>query len=1180
MIKLPQRLLRPSLLRTIAIASRAKTYATSSSSSSSSSRVPPFKKILVANRGEIAIRVFRAGEELGLKTVGIYSHEDRFQLHRTKADESYLVGKGKSPVQAYLDYPDIIRIAQECGADAIHPGYGFLSERREFAESCKNAGIVFIGPPVSALETFGDKTKARNLAQSIGVPVIPGTEKPVTSVEEALTAAKKIGFPVMLKATMGGGGRGMRKVMAEDEFVDAFERASSEAKQAFGDGSMFIEKFVQNPRHIEVQILADQHGNITHLYERDCSIQRRHQKVVEIAPAPNMSNELRERLVTDAIKLARASKYVNAGTVEFLLDTTTGHYYFIEVNPRIQVEHTVTEQVTGKDIVQSQIRIAAGQNLHDMGLRQSEIHPSGYAIQCRVTTENPRNGFQPDNGVLNVFRTAEGMGIRLDSSGYQGGIITPHYDSMLCKVTSYCETFESAAQKLHRALVEFRVRGVQTNIPFLANVLKHDDFLSYKKVNTSFIETHPELMKFVISRDRATKLVNYLADVVINGPPTPLITKVPPGRTLPMIPNVPKEKCTTGWKYILQQKGPAGFAKAIRSHRGLLLTDTTWRDAHQSLLATRLRTYDINKISHQTSHIFHNLLSIENWGGATYDVTMRFLHECPWERLAEMRERVPNVPFQMLLRGANAVGYSNYPDNVVQRFCREAVRQGMDIFRIFDSLNYVDNMKLGMDAVGEAGGVIEAAICYSGDLTDPKKMKYTLDYYLNIARQLVDHGVHILAVKDMAGLLKPEAATILIGALRREFPDVPIHVHTHDTAGTGVASMMAAYKAGADIVDVAIDSMSGMTSQPAMGAIIHQKDLNCGIDLDGFTQLNDYWEVVRTHYAPFESTIKSGSAEVYDHEMPGGQYTNLQFQAQSLGLAAEWPAIKKAYASANRALGDIVKVTPSSKVVGDLAQFMVQNKLSEQDLVERAESLSLPGSVVEFLEGNLGQPYGGFPEPLRSRVVKSSARVMNGRPGADMEPFNFEGLQEQLTTKYGEPMSEGDLLSAAQYPKVFEDFMTSKERYGPVSVLPTPLFLSGLQVGEEVNIEIESGKTLVVQLCAKGERDKDGNVALYFQVNGQPRTIVVRDRAVAAKIVHRPKADPTRTGSVGAPMNGAVVGVRVRDNDVVAINQPLVVLSAMKMETIVKAPVAGRVKTVNVQKGDEVKAGDLLLNIL
>lgn len=1139
----------------------------------------PIRKLLCANRGEIAIRVFRAATELGCRTVAIFSYEDRVNLHRYKADEGYLIGQGKNPVAAYLGIDEIIEVALENKIDAIHPGYGFLSERADFARACEEAGIAFVGPSSETIERLGDKTTARKLAKQAGVPVVPGTDGAV-DLESAREFVAEHGLPVIVKAAFGGGGRGMRVVRQAEELERALELAESEAASAFGDGTVFVERYLEAPRHIEVQILADGEGNVIHLFERDCSVQRRHQKVVEMAPAVGLDPEVRERILDDAVKLAETAGYRNAGTAEFLVESS-GQHYFIEVNPRIQVEHTVTEEVTGVDLVQAQIRIAGGASLADLGLEAGKIGLRGNAVQCRVTTEDPTSGFQPDTGRIEAYRAGGGMGIRLDSgSGYSGARVSPHYDSLLVKVTAHALDFDAAVAKLRRALAEFRVRGVKTNLPFLAAVLRHPTFLS-GDARTNFIDTTPELFQFPPRRNRGQRLLRFLGEVIVNGPPVPSANTDPPARVAPEVPPVPRgSRPPEGWRRVFLENGPKAFAQRVRDHKGLLITDTTWRDAHQSLLATRVRTKDLAAVAPATARTLASCYSLEMWGGATFDVALRFLRECPWDRLERLRELVPNIPFQMLLRGANAVGYTNYPDNVVFRFVKVAKERGIDVFRIFDCLNYVENLKLGIDAVGEAGGVIEATICYTGDVSDPSRTKYGIDYYIDLAGQLSDLGIHILAIKDMAGLLKPAAARRLVSTLRRAFPYLPIHVHTHDTAGTGVASMLACADAGADVVDVALSAMSGLTSQPAMSPIVAELsggERDTGIELGSIGELNGYWEQVRGLYAPFESGLKSGSSDVYSHEMPGGQYTNLQFQAQSLGLAGRWQSIQRAYSQANQLLGDLIKVTPSSKVVGDLAQFMVQNDLDAESVVDQAETLSFPQSVLEFFQGHLGQPYGGFPEPFRTRALRGLP-IMEGRPGATLEPFDFASLESSLEATWGEKPAETDLLSAALYPAVYQEYMEFRQKFSDVSVVPTRSFLAPLDVGEEIHVEIERGKTLVVKLLAVSELNGDER-EVFFELNGQPRSIRVKDLAANVTEVVREKAAPDDPGSVGAPMPGGVVEIQVAVGESVAKGDSLVVLSAMKMETAVASPVAGKVKRLTVAEGDMVEAGDLLVVI-
>lgn len=1144
----------------------------------------PIRSVLVANRGEIAIRVFRACTELGIRSVAIYSEQDKMQMHRQKADEGYMVGRGLPPVQAYLNIPEIIQVAKENDVDAIHPGYGFLSERSDFAQAVIDAGIRFIGPSPKVVQQMGDKVAARQAAIEAGVPIVPGTDGPVRTTDEAMEFCMKHGLPVIFKAAYGGGGRGMRVVRQMEEVRESFERASSEAKAAFGDGAMFIEKFIERPRHIEVQLLGDQAGNVVHLYERDCSVQRRHQKVVEIAPAPRLDPKVRNKMTDYAVKLAKHVGYSNAGTVEFLADES-GNFYFIEVNARLQVEHTVTEEITGIDLVQSQVRIAEGITLPELGMTQEKIIPQGFAIQCRVTTEDPAKSFQPDTGRIEVFRSGEGMGIRLDgASAFAGAIISPYYDSLLVKVIAHAADLQSSCAKMNRALREFRVRGVKTNIPFLLNVLENQKFLN-GNVDTYFIDENPQLFQFHPSQNRAQKLLNYLGTVLVNGPSTPLATPLKPADIKPHVPQIalgimdpPK-----GFRHIYKEQGPEAFAKAIRQHKGVLLMDTTFRDAHQSLLATRVRSHDLLTISPFVAHKFNQLYSLENWGGATFDVALRFLHECPWERLEDMRKAIPNIPFQMLLRGANAVGYTNYPDNVVYKFCELAVQTGVDVFRVFDSLNYLPNLIVGMEAVGKAGGIIEAAISYTGDVSDPNRTKYNLKYYTDLADQLVKAGTHVLSIKDMAGLLKPKAASMLIDAIRQKHPDVPIHIHTHDTAGVGVASMLACVRSGADVIDVAVDSMSGMTSQPSMGAVVaalQGTPNDTHFDLNDVSEYSAYWEQTRTLYAPFEctTTMKSGNADVYLNEIPGGQYTNLQFQTYSLGLGQFFEDVKKAYREANLLLGDIIKVTPSSKVVGDLAQFMVQNKLSSEDVLNKAEELSFPKSVVEFLQGAIGEPHGGFPEPFRSKVLKDMPRV-KGRPGAGLEPLDFAKLKKDLQESHPH-ITDKDVMSAALYPSVTNDYLSFREQFGPVDKLETRIFLTGPKVGEEFDVTIEKGKTLAIKTLAVAEDlTKNGEREVFFEMNGQLRSVFIKDKEAVKELHVHPKVAKGDKNQIGAPMPGTIIDIRVKVGDTVEKGAPLIVLSAMKMEMVVQAPKAGKIKTLDVNQGMRVEGDDLLLSI-
>ncbi|XP_026331832.1 pyruvate carboxylase, mitochondrial-like [Hyposmocoma kahamanoa] len=1144
----------------------------------------PIKSVLVANRGEIAIRVFRACAELGIRSVAIYSEQDRLMMHRRKATESYLIGKGMTPIEAYLSIPEIIRVAKQNDVDAVHPGYGLLSERADFAQAVIDAGMRFIGPSPKVMQQMGDKVAARKAAIDAKVPVVPGTDGPVTTKKEAHDFCKEHGLPVILKAAYGGGGRGMRIVRGIDEAESQFEMASSEALRAFGNGAMFIERYLERPRHIEIQLIGDKAGNVIHLFERECSVQRRHQKVVEIAPAPNLDPKVRQQMFDYAVHLLKFVSYENAGTAEFLLDNK-GNIYFIEVNARLQVEHTVTEEVTGVDIVQTQIKVAEGVTLPELGLEQKKVDVQGFAIQCRVTTEDPANNFQPSTGRIEEFKTGEGIGIRLDSSGPGPGvIIAPYYDSLLIKVISHAPNLRKSALTLARALREFRIDGVKTNIPFILNVLEHEKFLT-GNLDTSFIEENPELFNFKSRRNRDRKLLYYLANVLVNGPISTLGTNIAPADIEPFIPPVlaGSSEVPKGFRQILKSGGPEAFAKSVRNHEHLLLMDTTFRDAHQSLLATRVRTRDLLAVAPYVAHNFNGLYSVENWGGATFDVALRFLNECPWERLAEMRQLIPNIPFQMLLRGASAVGYTNYPDNAIYKFCELAVKTGMDVFRVFDALNYLPNLTVGMDAVGKAGGVIEAAVAYTGDVSDPNKDKYNIKYYLNLVEELVKRGTHVLAIKDMAGLLKPQAAKLLIGAIRDKHPEVPIHVHTHDTAGAGVAAMLACAEAGADVVDVAIDSMSGITSQPSMGAVVASlqgTQFDTKIPLTKVTQYSAYWEQARTLYAPFECTVtmKSGNADVYMNEIPGGQYTNLQFQAFSLGLGNQFEEVKKAYREANLVLGDIIKVTPTSKVVGDLAQFMVQNKLTAKDVEAKAGELSFPQSVIEYLQGQIGIPHGGFPEPFRSKVLKDQKKS-EGRVGEHLKPLDFDKLKKDLQSKFPN-VTDYDVMSAAMYPKVTEDYLKNRDKYGPVKYLDTKTFFIGPALGKLMEVPIERGKTIDVKaLSVSDEISVTGEREVFFEINGQLRSVMIRDETASKSLKIHPKAVKENPNHVGAPMPGTVIAVKVKVGDKIEKGTPIVVLSAMKMEVAVQAPKGGTVASIAVTVGQKLDGDDLICTI-
>ncbi|MFJ8238059.1 pyruvate carboxylase [Ureibacillus sp. NPDC094379] len=1137
------------------------------------------KKVLVANRGEIAIRVFRALTELNLKTVAIYSREDSGSYHRYKADESYLVGAGKKPIDAYLDIEGIIAIAKSCGADAIHPGYGFLSENLEFAQRCEQEGLVFIGPESRHLDMFGDKVKAREQAIQADIPVIPGTDGPVQSLEEVKRFADTYGYPIMIKAALGGGGRGMRMVEHAEDIASAYERAKSEAKAAFGSDEVYVEKCIIQPKHIEVQIIGDNYGNIIHLYERDCSIQRRHQKVVEIAPSISLSEELRNRICDAAVKLMKNVGYVNAGTVEFLV--AGDDFYFIEVNPRIQVEHTITEMITGIDIVQTQIHIADGKSLlsEEVGIpEQQDIPLFGYAIQSRVTTEDPLNHFMPDTGKLQVYRSSGGFGVRLDAgNGFQGAVVTPYYDSLLVKVSTWGTTFKQAAEKMNRNLREFRIRGVKTNIPFLENVVTHPKFLS-GEFNTNFIDTTEELFNFKLPRNRGSKLLNYIGNVTVNGFPS-VESKSKPIFTKPVVPSILIPEELSGTKQILDTQGAEGLVKWIREQEDVLLTDTTMRDAHQSLLATRMRTADMLAVSKQTAAGMKDFFSLEMWGGATFDVAYRFLKEDPWKRLEQLRKEIPNVLFQMLLRGANAVGYKNYPDNVIREFISQSAETGIDVFRIFDSLNWIKSMEVSIEAVRDVGKVAEAAICYTGDILNDNRAKYTVQYYKDMAKELEQAGAHILAIKDMAGLLKPEAAYRLISELK-DVTTLPIHLHTHDTSGNGIYTYVRAIDAGVDIIDTALGSMSGLTSQPSANSLayaISGTERQVRVDIDSLESLSDYYEEVRKFYSEFESGMVSPHSEVYVHEMPGGQYSNLQQQAKAVGLGARWEEVKNMYGRVNLMFGDIVKVTPSSKVVGDMALFMVQNDLDEQSVIERGATLDFPASVIELFQGYLGQPHGGFPEELQ-KVILKEREAITVRPGELLPAVDFEALRLMLEEKYpNREITEHDCISHALYDKVFEDYIAAEEQFGDISVLDTATFIYGLKLGEEINVEIEKGKTLIIKLVSIGEAQHDGTRVLYFELNGQSRELIIQDSHVKTTGTAAVKADPSNPNQIGATMPGTVLKVVVPKGSSVKRGDHLLITEAMKMETTVQAPRDGIISDIYVIEGDSISTGDLLI---
>jgi pyruvate carboxylase len=1149
--------------------------------------VLPIRKLLVANRSEIAIRVFRSAHELGIRTVAIYSHEDRFALHRFKADEAYRVGKPGEPIRAYLDIPGIVRLAREHDVDAVHPGYGFLSENAGFARACREAELIFVGPRAEVLEQLGDKVVARHIARKAGVPILGGTDSAVKDNAEAHRLAEQLGYPVIVKAAFGGGGRGMRIAPSADKLDDALDQARREAGVAFGMPDVFLERYVTRARHIEVQLLGDRHGGLVHLFERDCSVQRRHQKVVEVAPAPNLDPALRQRILDAALTVGRAVGLDNAGTVEFLVDADRGEFFFIEVNPRIQVEHTVTEQVTGYDLVRAQVLVAQGHALADpeIGLGSTEgMRTYGYAIQCRLTTENPANNFLPDYGRLSTYRSSGGVGIRLDAgSAFTGAVITPFYDSLLVKLTTHGLRFSDAARRMERSLQEFRVRGVKTNIPFLINLVTHPGFLA-GACTTRFIDETPELFDLPQRQDRATKLLSYIAERIVNGhsdvtgerpaavPPSP------PGAAGAYISPTRPAVVPPGTRDKLRELGPEKFAQWVLAQQRLLLTDTTFRDAHQSLLATRMRTHDMLRIAPYYAARLADLFSLEMWGGATFDTSMRFLKESPWERLTELRERVPNILFQMLLRSASAVGYTNYPDNVVIAFVKESADAGIDLFRIFDALNGLPNLALAIDAVRNTGKLCEAAICYTGDLLDPSRPKYDLKYYVDLAKKLERRGANLLAIKDMAGLCKPYAAQRLVRALKQEV-GIPIHFHTHDCAGGQVASLLLAAAEGVSVVDGAMAPLSGMTSQPSLYALIEA--LRFGprdpkVDLEALEEASDYWEAVRRLYAAFETGQLAPTADVYENEMPGGQYTNLYHQAAALGLEERWREVCRTYAEVNRMFGDVIKVTPTSKVVGDMALFMVGNNLTADDVREGERDLAFPESVVEFFEGRLGEPPGGFPETLQKRVLRGRQPI-RGRPGESLPPADFDATRQELERLVGREPSPQEVVTHLLYPRVFPEFAAHQAKYSDTSVLPTPTFFYGLETGEEVSIDIEQGKTLIVKFQAVGEPHEDGSRTVFFELNGHPREVQVLDRALAGQVVPRRKAEPGNPRQVGAPMPGLVVRVLVAEGEQVAAGQKLFSLEAMKMETTLYAEQAGMVAEVLVHAGSQVEAGDLLL---
>ncbi|WP_217915788.1 pyruvate carboxylase [Miltoncostaea marina] len=1140
------------------------------------------RKLLVANRSEIAIRVFRAATELGLRTVAIYSLEDRFALHRFKADEAYQVGKGADPVRAYLGIEDIIRVARDADVDAIHPGYGFLAENPDLAEACVREGILWVGPPRGVMERLGNKVEARALAGRAGVPTMPATGALPDDPAEVRRLAGEVGYPLMVKASWGGGGRGMRVVASPAELDDAVATGRREARAAFGNDEVFLERLVERAWHIEVQVLADAHGGVVHLFERDCTIQRRHQKVVEIAPSPRLAPERRDAICDAAVRLMREARYLCAGTVEFLVDAETGEFFFIEVNPRVQVEHTVTEVVTGIDIVKAQIRLAQGATIgsRESGVpAQADIGLRGSAMQCRITTEDPENHFIPDYGRITAYREATGFGIRLDGgTAYSSAVITPFYDSLLEKVTAWATTHEESIRRMDRALREFRIRGVKTNLPFLEALISHPRFLA-GDYTTRFIDETPELFRFRPRRDRATRLLSFIAEVLVNGNPEVAGRPRPAHARRPVIPDVPRlPDEPRGTRDLLRELGPERFAAWMRDEPRLLLTDTTFRDAHQSLLATRVRTHDlVGPAAYYARHL-PQLFSLEAWGGATFDVAMRFLREDPWDRLAQLRERVPNVLLQMLLRASNAVGYTNYPDNVVRYFVRQAAEGGIDLFRVFDSLNWVPNMRVAMEAVLESGALLEAAICYTGDLTDPSRTKYDLAYYVRMARELEGAGAHVLGIKDMAGLCKPEAARLLVRALREE-TGLPVHFHTHDTSGIAAASVLAAAEAGVDAADAAMDPMSGLTSQPNLGAIVEALrggPRDTGLAREPLARVAEYWEAVRTHYAGFESDMRAGASEVYEHGMPGGQYTNLRQQARALGIEARWREVARAYAEVNEMFGDIVKVTPTSKVVGDLAVYMVTNGLTREQVLDPDHEVAFPESVVEYFHGDLGQPYGGFPEALQRKVLRGR-EPLRTRPGEVLPPVDLGAARAEAERAVRRRVSDRELASWLMYPKVFTEFAEHGRRYGDVGILPTPVFFHGLERDDELFVDIERGKTLVVRFLAIGEADDEGRRTVFFELNGQPREVKVLDRALAPTGPGRRMADDADPSHVAAPMPGLVVAVNAHEGDRVERGDRLLSIEAMKMETGVFAERPGVVREVLVPAGTQVETKQLLM---
>lgn len=1134
--------------------------------------------VLVANRGEIAIRVFRACNELGIRTIAIYSSEDTLSLHRSRADEAYLVGEGKGPIEAYLDIDDIIRIAKEHEVDAIHPGYGFLSENSVLAQRCAQEGIIFIGPHIEHLIMFGDKINAREQAKLAGIPMIPGSDGPVDSLSEVQEFAQTHGFPIIIKAIMGGGGRGMRVVNSAAELDDAYQRAKSEALTSFGNDAIYVEKLLIKPKHIEVQIIGDEHGNIVHLYERDCSVQRRHQKLVEMAPAFALPPQLRLNICQAAVKLMKNVAYVSVGTVEFLA-TSDGKFYFIEVNPRIQVEHTVTEMITGIDIVQTQIMIAAGHNMFAAPVcmpPQNEIACNGHAIQCRITTEDPANNFTPDTGKLIHYRSGGGFGIRLDGgNAYTGSVITPYYDSLLVKATTWGLTHDVVLAKMLRCLHEFRIRGVKTNIAFLENVLNNEQFRS-GDFDTTFVDNTPQLFEFPKIIEQGTKMITYIAETTVNGYMNTGAVPKPEFREL-KLPTAAPPVLLCGSKQVLDNQGPEGVIKWIKAQDKLLLTDTTMRDAHQSLFATRLRTKEILDVLEPTVQKLPNLFSLECWGGATFDVAYRFLYEDPWERLAQIRQKAPNILLQMLLRGANAVGYTNYPNNVVREFINQAAAGGVDVFRIFDSLNNLQSMTLSIETVRKNNRIAEVAMCYTGDILDKSRSKYDLNYYINLAKEIEQAGAHILAIKDMAGLLKPQAAYELISALKQAV-DLPIHLHTHEAAGNAVYTCAKAAEAGVDIVDVAVAAMSGGTSQPSANSLYYALQGNPrqpAVNIDALDELSRYWEGIRPYYKDIDSTELFANTEVYKHEMPGGQYTNIKQQTEALGLISRWEEVKDMYRRVNILFGDIIKVTPSSKIVGDMALFMVQNDLTERDIYEKGSELSFPTSVVEFFQGKIGIPYQGFDKKLQEIILQGKP-ILTAEALPDVD---FEAVKSELVPIMNSEPSKNDIISYCLYPKVFTDWVKIHEQYNNISALDAPTFFFGLSIGEKIRINTAPGKIHIVKLINIGPADDDGMRSVNFELNGMPREIIVKDKAVKITNLKRKKADKDIIGEIGATLSGTVVKILVTVGQAVEKGTPLAVTEAMKMETTIQAPKKGVIAQIHVKAGSRIDSGDCLLEI-